>query len=253
MTKKRKDIFQRTNLLLGEENMKVMTQKRVIIFGVGGVGSWCAESLVRSGIQHLTIVDFDTICESNVNRQLHATSQNIGEVKVEVLRIRLLEINPEATITAIKKVYNEHTYTSFQIEEYDFIVDAIDSIESKLRLMREATKTDAVLFSSMGAALRIDPTRIKVGDFWELRGCTLGALLRKRMRRGALPSKPFTCVYSEERLENIGKQEDVDHSVDEHGIRKAITNGTVAHITAIFGFTIAGLIIQSIYNENENI
>ncbi len=246
------NIFQRTNLLLGEDKMEVMAQKKVIIFGIGGVGSWCAESLIRSGIQHLTIVDFDKIGDSNVNRQLHATSRNIGEIKVEELRNRLVEINPAANITAIQKVYNEETHASFHIEQYDFIVDAIDSIQSKIHLMRMATRTEATLFSSMGAALKMDPSQIKVSEFWEVNGCRLGTFIRKRMRKGELPAKAFMCIYSEEILENKGEKAAQDKAVDEHGIRKAVTNGSLAHMTAIFGFTIAGLIIQSIYYDNEN-
>lgn len=249
-----KGIFQRTTLLFGEDKMQLLEQKKVIIFGVGGVGSWCAESLVRSGIVHLTLVDFDKICESNVNRQLHATTKTIGQFKVEVLKSRLLQINPNAVITAIQQVYNADTHDSFKIDEYHFIVDAIDSLVSKMHLIRMATKTDAIFISSMGAALKLDPSKIKVAEFWKVRGCPLAYIIRKRIRKGDLPAKPFLCIYSEELLENKGQPLCVESelpAVDEYGIRKAVTNGTVAHITAIFGFTIAGLIIQSVYNENN--
>ncbi len=172
MTSK-KGIFQRTELLLGNEVMANMASKRVIIFGIGGVGSWCAESLIRSGIQYLTIVDSDLVCITNINRQLHATTQTVGQVKTEVLKQRLLEINPSATIQSIQKIYEQSTSASFELDSYDYIIDAIDSLSNKMDLIRKATRTNAVLFSSMGASLKIDPTKIRVEEFWKVKGCPL--------------------------------------------------------------------------------
>ncbi len=245
-------IFHRSELLMGKEMMENLAQKKVIIFGVGGVGSWCAESLVRSGIKNLTMVDSDLICVTNVNRQLHATTKTVGQVKIDALKDRLLEINPEANITGIQKVYNADTNDEFELEKYDIIIDAIDSLSSKIHLIRKATRTDAMFVSSMGAALKIDPTRVKVAEFWKVRGCPLGSAIRKRIRRGDLPAKKFMCVYSDELLENKGE---VFHDQDEShqaNNKKASINGTVSHITAIFGLMIAGLVIQSIYNEYHN-
>ena len=121
-------IFQRTALLLGDEMMNIVQQKRVIIIGVGGVGSWVAESLVRSGVRHITLVDSDRVCITNINRQLHATVATVGLVKTEVLKSRLLEINPKAKITALQKIYSEETHHEFQLDSYDFIIDAIDEM-----------------------------------------------------------------------------------------------------------------------------
>lgn len=263
-----KGIFQRSELLLGTEKMQLMASKRVIIFGIGGVGSWCAESLVRTGIRNITLVDSDRICVTNVNRQLHATMKTVGEVKVEALKNRLLEINPNAQIQAIQKIYNAENHDFFEIDKYDFIVDAIDSLGSKVHLIRMATRTNAVFFSSMGAALKIDPTRIKVAEFWKVNGCPLGSGIRKRIKKGDLPAKKFMCVYSDEVLENLGNGSscgsekclcpkgetgpgEADLVNHEWCSLKAAINGTVSHITAIFGLTIAGLIIQSIYAENQ--
>lgn len=246
--------------------MERMAAKKVIIFGIGGVGSWCAESLVRSGIHRLTIVDSDRICITNINRQLHATVQTVGEVKTEALKRRLLEINPAAEITAIQKIYNRDNHPFFELDQYDYIIDAIDSLGSKTHLIRQATRTNAVLFSSMGASLKLDPTRIKVGEFWEVKGCPLASKIRKMIRKGDLPARKFQCVYSDELLENKGsgsscgtdkclcpkniiapgESELADH---EWCSMKAVINGTVAHITAIFGFTLAGLVIQDIYHQ----
>lgn len=265
-----KGIFQRTELLLGNEKMDKLSQKKVIIFGIGGVGSWCAESLVRTGIQHITIVDSDRVCVTNINRQLHATTKSVGKVKTEVLRERLLEINPQAEITAVQKIYNKDTHDFFHIETYDYIVDAIDSLSSKIHLIRMATRTNGVFFSSMGASLKVDPTRIKVAEFWKVNGCPLGSMLRKKIRQGDLPAKKFLCVYSNEVLENKGEGSscgtdkclcpkskvgpgDPDLADHEWCSKKATINGTTAHITAIFGFTLAGLVIQSIYEEKESV
>ena len=186
-----KGIFQRTELLLGSEIMSEIFRKKVIIFGIGGVGSWCAESLVRSGIRNLTIVDSDRICVTNINRQLHATVDTVGEVKTDALKKRLLLINPFACITDIQKVYNQQNNDFFQLDQFDYIIDAIDSIGSKVELIRKATRTNAIFFSSMGASLKIDPTRIKVAEFWDVIGCPLGSRVRKMIKKGDLPAKKF--------------------------------------------------------------
>jgi tRNA A37 threonylcarbamoyladenosine dehydratase len=265
-----KGIFQRTELLLGSEIMLEIALKKVIIFGIGGVGSWCAESLVRSGIINLTIVDSDRICVTNINRQLHATTKTLGEVKTDALKKRLLEINPYANINDIQKIYNLRNNDFFNLGQYDYIIDAIDSLSNKITLIRNATRTRAKLFSSMGASMKIDPTRVKVAEFWEVKGCPLGSKVRKKIRKGDLPAKEFLCVYSEELLELKGSWStcctdkclcpktkdapgDADLADHEWCSQKAIINGTVVHITAIFGFTLAGLVLQDIYNNNNKV
>ena len=251
----RKDIFQRTELLLGEDMMNALSRTKVIVFGVGGVGSWCAEGLVRTGIGHLTIVDTDIVCASNVNRQLMATTKTIGQVKVEALRERLLEINPDAEIRPVRKIYSEETASSFDLASYDYIIDAVDSLKHKISLILRACETDAVLFSSMGAALKVDPTRIEVANFWDVKGCPLASILRKKMRRAkTLPSHDFLCVYGDEVLHNTGDNSfgvDSDNysSESEMNLSKAVINGTTASVTAIFGFTLSGLVIKDIYNK----
>lgn len=260
-------IFHRSRLLMGDAPLQRLHDIRVILFGVGGVGSWCAESLVRSGVKHLTIVDSDRVNISNVNRQLMATTQTVGQVKVEVLKERLLSINPEAEITAIQDIYNAENSESFRLNEYDVIIDAIDSLAEKAHLLLTASRTDALLYSSMGAALKMDPTRIQVAEFMKVRGCPLGRALRKKMKHQKVrPAKKFLCVYSDEVLPNLGEA-DVDgyeptiaestttqegredllsHNWNE---RKAQINGTMSHITAMFGFMLAGLIVQHFYKS----
>lgn len=234
------DIFNRTRLLVGDDALADIAARRVAVFGVGGVGSWCAECLVRSGISHLTIVDPDCVAASNINRQLMATASTIGEVKVDVLRRRLLDINPAADIVAIHDAFSDDNAGRFQLDSYHYIIDAIDSLKDKASLILRACQTPAVLFSSMGAALKMDPTRIGVAEFWKVKGCPLGAALRRRFRHGGLmPAKKFLCVYSDELLHNKG-------TTDETCDYKACVNGSLAHITGIFGLTLAGLVIRDI-------
>ena len=252
-------LFNRTELLLGADAMERIRSKRVIIFGVGGVGSWCAECLVREGIEHLTLVDSDVVCITNVNRQLMATTKTIGEPKVEALRSRLLEINPEADILALQRNFSKETAADFHLEDYDYIIDAIDSLKDKIELIINATGIDnkslisnplipnPVLFSSLGAALRIDPTKVRVSEFWKVKGDPLAAAMRSAMRRNKVfPARKFLCVHSEEQpLPNLGTAlQDGSQTFN-----KTQTNGSLAHITAIFGMTLAGLVIQDIKAE----
>jgi tRNA A37 threonylcarbamoyladenosine dehydratase len=255
-------IFRRSELLLGNEAMERIARKRVIIFGVGGVGSWCAESLVRSGIRQLTIVDSDRVCITNINRQLMATTKTVGQVKVEALKERLLTINPQAEITALQQIFSEESAAQFHLEDYDYIIDAIDSLKDKAALILLACKTKAKLFSSMGAALKLDPTRIKVTEFWKVQGDPLARALRKKFKSQKMfPKRKFQCVYSDELLTNRGhnatcgteqcmcpkaKNGPGDQSLLNHEwcSSKAQINGTLAHITAIFGFMLAGLVVQ---------
>lgn len=227
-------IFSRAELLLGQGAVEHIASKRVIIFGVGGVGSWCAEGLIRSGIRMLTIVDFDRVDVSNVNRQLMATTKTVGQVKVEALRERLLTINPSAQITALQEVFTEDTAASFHIGEYDYIIDAIDSLKDKALLIEMACQTKAKFFSSMGAALKLDPTRIQVAEFWNVKGDPLARALRNRFKKqNRFPRRKFKCVYSDEMIRPQGGE----------------GKGSLVHITAVFGFVLVSLVVKDILNE----
>ena len=252
---------------MGKETLERIAKKKVIIFGVGGVGSWCAESLVRSGIRHLTIVDSDRVCITNINRQLMATTKTVGQVKVDVLKERLLDINPVAEITALQRIFTAETAADFDIASYDYIIDAIDSLKDKALLIEMACQTNARFFSSMGAALKMDPTRVRVAEFWKVQGDPLARALRKRFKsQKRYPRKKFMCVFSDELLQNRGhnatcgtEQCVCPKATDGPGdpkllnhewcSSKAQINGTLAHITAIFGFMLAGLVIG---NEAKN-
>ena len=239
-------LFRRAELLLGDEAMARIAEKRVIIIGVGGVGSWCAESLVRSGIRRLTIVDSDRVAVTNVNRQLMATTETVGQPKVDVLKERLLTINPSAEITALQQVFTAETAEHFLLDTYDYIIDAIDSLKDKALLILMATSFPSTgedrkypkLFSSMGAALKLDPTRIRIAEFWKVTGDPLARALRNRFKRDkTFPKRKFQCVYSDELLQNKKPVDPNDKG-----------NGTIAHITAIFGFMLASLVVQDAIN-----
>ncbi len=255
-------IFQRTELLLGKETMERLHETKVILFGVGGVGSWCAEGLVRSGIGSLALVDFDTVCESNTNRQLHATSATVGGVKVDVMKKRLLEINPRVEISAIPGVYSEEHSAEFRLTDYHYIIDAIDILESKIHLIKSALETESTLYSSMGAALKTDPGKIKTGSIWKTSGCPLARRIRNSLRKMNL-TKDFQCVYSDEAVkkpyktgpQNGAEKEDektcavpVSRETAEGRLlaEKKRANGSLVHVTAIFGFILAGMVINSV-------
>ena len=256
--------FNRTRLLLGDDVMSRLEDIRVIIFGVGGVGSWCAEGLVRSGVGHLTIVDSDRVCITNVNRQMMATSSTVGMVKVEALKKRLLEINPDVEINPVQAIYSEETASMFDLDSYDYVIDAIDSLKDKAALILHATRSKARFYSSMGAALKLDPVKISVAEFWNVKGCPLARALRQKFKRQhVFPKKKFLCVYSEEVLENKGKESSCgtdrcvcpktekgpgDPSLSNHEwcSSKAQINGSLMHITAMFGLTLSGLVIKDV-------
>lgn len=243
-----REIFNRSERLLGPDAMKKLAQARVIVFGIGGVGSWTAEALVRTGLRHLTIVDADRVAVSNINRQAPATTRTVGESKVEAMKRRLLEINPQADIDAVEGIYTTETAGHFPLGEFACVVDAIDSLADKALLINNATRTGGGtrLFSSMGAALKLDPTRIKTAEFWNVQGCRLAAALRHRFKKsGVFPARKFKCVYSDELLPNLGEATESCAGMP-MAFNKVAVNGSLCHITAIFGMTLAGMVISHI-------
>lgn len=245
---------------MGAEAMERLRRTRVIVFGVGGVGGWCAEALIRSGVGHLTMVDSDCVDVTNINRQLPALTSTVGRPKVEVLCERLLDINPEADIVARQERFTADTAATFGIEEYDYVIDAIDSIQDKLELILRCTcstipqppsrrgedvgntsslplpsrgvpegRGGLVLFSSMGAARKMDPLQVRVTEFWKVDGCPLAATLRKRMRKQLrFPERKFQCVWSPERNDD------------------AEPKGTLMPVTATFGLTLASMVVRDV-------
>lgn len=221
--------LQRATLLFGEEKMQRLGRARVIVFGLGGVGSWCAEALLRSGVGRLTLVDADDVDVTNINRQLPATSLTIGCPKAEVMVERLSAIRPDADIKAIVKFYTPDNAVEFALDTYDVVIDAIDSLPSKADLIMRVTAMKSVrLYSSMGAARRLDPGRVSVAEFWKVRGCALARALRDRFKHaGVKPARKFSCVYSDEPVSGEPK-------------------GTSMAVTSTFGLRLAALAIDGI-------
>jgi tRNA A37 threonylcarbamoyladenosine dehydratase len=250
-------------MVLGASVMEILSRIRVIIFGVGGVGSWCAESLVRTGLKNLTIVDSDIICPTNINRQVQATSLNIGRSKVEELGVRLRSINPEANITAVHASYDETSAHEFKLSEYDFVIDAIDSLKNKVLLLEQCVAGGVTVYSSMGAGARNNPARIKIELISKTKNCPLARRVRKLLRDKHVTAD-ILCVYSDElpvdpaveTLCGTGEcvcvndrdtycSENESTAVDWCGMKKQV-NGALVHITAIFGFMLAGMVIEHV-------
>ena len=210
--------------------MTQLQSVRVILFGIGGVGSWCAEALIRTGLMHLTIVDDDVVQPSNLNRQLPATQATIGRPKVEALRERLLSINPEAEIIARCERVNSEWLMANSLDNYNYIIDAIDSVNDKTDLIIRASHVRGCkVFSSMGAALRFDPTQVRVAELFDVKGDALAKAVRARMKKLNLrPYKKIRCVYSLEQAQ------------------RCETRGSLMQVTAVFGCTLASLIIRDL-------
>ena len=239
--------LERVAMLAGSDALERLGQARVLVFGVGGVGSWCAEVLVRSGIGKIGIVDSDTVCASNVNRQLQATSRTLGRVKVEVLKERLLEINPNCEISAWGKIFSRETAGEFGIEKADYVIDAIDSLQHKLDLIEIACASGAKFFSSMGMARKMDPTGIKVANIWKTRGCPLARVVRYGLRKRGFRGN-FTVVYGEECLDNFPADVATeDSALDIAGNSQLGTkapNGSIVTVTATAGMILASLVLR---------
>jgi tRNA A37 threonylcarbamoyladenosine dehydratase len=228
------DFFSRSEALLGAETMEALRTKRVIIFGVGGVGSYAAEALIRTGLIHLTMVDGDTVQPSNINRQLPATRATLGMPKVEALKQRLLSINPEAEIEAIAEFYHDDNENlKSQITNHQYLIDAIDSVNDKVDLILYASRVRVMkVFSSMGAALRFDPTKVTTGELMAIKGDALAKAVRARMKKiGQHPYKKIRCVYSTEQAQ------------------RCETRGSLMQVTATFGLALASLVIQDLTNQ----
>jgi tRNA A37 threonylcarbamoyladenosine dehydratase len=246
--------FQRLALLVGLESLDALTHTQVIVFGLGGVGSWCAEALARSGIAKLTIVDSDTVCVTNINRQTQATNATTGRFKADALKTRLLEINPACTLTVHNTVFCKESARTFGIENADYVIDAIDSLTNKLDLIEYTVQAGVPLFSSMGMAQKLDPTQLKTADIWDTQVCPLARLVRAGLRQRGFTSR-FTTVYSEERLP---RHEEVavacgtglclcSKQGTEWCSSKKVINGSAVTVTAAAGMILASLVVQAVY------
>jgi tRNA A37 threonylcarbamoyladenosine dehydratase len=255
--------FQRLALLTGMDTVEALERCRVIVFGLGGVGSWAAEALARSGIGKLDIVDSDTVCITNINRQVQAVNCTVGLLKSEALGERLAAINPACKIRALGKVFSRKNAREFDIGGADYVIDAIDSLTHKLDLIETAHAAGAGLFSSMGTAQKLDPTRLKAADIWESSGCPLARLVRQGLRKRGFNGH-FTVVYSNERLplhREIGaacgaaqclcpaRNKDDPAAAVEWCSSKKVINGSAVTVTAAAGMILASLVIRDLYRR----
>lgn len=226
--------------LVGDEAIEALRQSSVIVFGLGGVGSWAAESLARSGIGRISLVDSDTVCVTNINRQLPALHSTVGEAKAQVLAARLKDINPALEVEALYRSYAPGDGASFHLDTYDYVVDAIDSMDSKVDLIISAQAAGCKVFSSMGAGNKLDLSLIRLGDIWETAVDPMAKTVRVKLRARDF-NAPLKCVYSLEKPISP-RQGPPPPGATAHPRR--FVNASAAHVTATFGQYLASLVIQ---------
>ena len=238
------DFLTRTRLLLGDKAVETIRRQHIFVAGLGGVGSYVTESLARVGVGKLTLHDADIVSESNINRQLIALRSTLGRQKTEVMRERVLDINPECQVTTQTIFITRETVPQIITGKFDIIIDAIDVFNCKLALLRYAWKKGLKTYSSLGAGNRLDPTKIRSGDLFQSKNCRLGKILRKKLRKSGI-SEGITAVWSEE----------IGHAITdpESEERQRPDNGTISTIPALFGITLAGLVIKDLVNSTKTV
>ena len=250
--------FSRTELIFGKEAMKKLGKSRVAVFGIGGVGGYAVEALIRSGIGEIDLIDDDKICLTNINRQVYATRKTVGQYKVDVAEQRILEINPIAVVRTYKTFYTPETASQFDFSEYDYIVDAIDTVTGKLELVLQAEKTNTPIISSVGAGNKLDPTAFEVADIYETSVCPLARVMRTELRKRGI--QHLKVVYSKE--QPLTPIEDMSISCRTHCIcppgtaRKCTQRrqvpGINAFVPSVVGLIIAGEVIKDLTCNLEN-
>ncbi|MBQ4426513.1 MAG: tRNA threonylcarbamoyladenosine dehydratase [Oscillospiraceae bacterium] len=239
------EFFSRTALMLGEEAVKKLRASRVAVFGVGGVGGYAVEALCRAGIGALDIVDNDTVAPSNLNRQIIATRDTIGQYKVDAAEERIKSINPECAVTKHRCFFLPETVGEFDFSAYDYVVDAIDTVTGKLELIRCAKEAGVPVISSMGAGNKLDPTTFRVADIEKTRVCPLARIMRKELKKRGISG--VKCVFSEEIPMDIPQPE------RESGEAKRVTPGSVSFVPSVVGLIIAAEVVKDLTGvRNEN-
>ena len=252
------DQFSRTQLLLGAEAIEKFKNSRVAVFGIGGVGGFVVEGLVRSGIGAFDLIDDDKVCLTNLNRQIIATRKTVGKYKVDVMKERILEINPDAKVTTHKCFYLPDTAEEFDFSAYDYVVDAVDTVSAKIELVLRAKEANVSIISCMGAGNKLDPTRFEVTDIYKTSVCPLAKVMRRELKKRGV--KKLKVVYSKE--EPIKPSEDMAISCKQNCIcppgaehkcteRRAIP-GSVSFVPSVAGLIIAGEILKDIANVERS-
>ncbi len=244
--------FSRTQLLLGPEGMKKLSESRVAVFGIGGVGGYAVEALARSGVGALDLIDDDKVCLTNINRQIIATRKTVGKYKVDVAEERIHDINPDCVVKTYKTFYMPDTASQFDFSEYDYVIDAIDTVTGKLELIEQANKAGTPIISSMGAGNKLDPTAFEVTDLYKTSVCPLAKVMRRECKKRGI--KSLKVVYSKE--EPIRPLEDMSISCRQHcicppGAERKCTErrdipGSTAFVPSVVGLIIAGEVIKDL-------
>ena len=229
--------FIRTEMLLGEENMKKLKAARVWIFGIGGVGSFTAEALARSGVGKMGLVDFDEIAVSNINRQIHSNTKTVGQLKVKAMKDRIMEINPEAEVDDYPMLYNAENAEELLSGEIDYIVDAIDMVSSKIDLIERATQKGIPVISAMGAGNKLNPAMLEVADIYKTSVCPLARVMRSELKKRGV--RKLKTVYSREMPLN-------PISLEENRPGKRQTPGSVSFVPSVSGLIIASEVVKDI-------
>ncbi len=252
------DQFSRTRLLLGPDAMESLGNKRVAVFGIGGVGGYVCEALVRSGIGAFDLIDDDKVCLTNLNRQIIATRKTIGQYKVDVMRDRMLDINPNADIRVHKCFFLPENADDFPFSEYDYVVDTVDTVTAKIELILRAQRDDIPIISAMGAGNKLDPGRFKVADIYDTKICPLARVMRRELKKRDV--KSLKVVYSDE--PPIRPIEDMSISCRTNcicppGAERKCTDrrdipGSTAFVPAVAGLMIAGEIVKDLSGVTGN-
>jgi len=235
-----KERLSRTELLIGSEGIKRLKDSRVAIFGVGGVGGYVCEALVRSGVGSFDIIDSDTVSVSNLNRQIIALSSTVGRPKVEVMKERMLDIAPDAEVNARQCFFLPENAEDFDFSQYDYVVDAVDTVKAKIEIIVKATEAGVPVISSMGAGNKLDPGRLKVADIYKTNVCPLARVMRREMKARGI--KSLKVVYSDE--------SPVSGEIKNDSSEGARVVGSTAFVPAAAGLMIAGEVVRDLINDD---
>lgn len=236
--------FQRTEILLGEEAMEKLQNSRVAVFGVGGVGGYVVEALVRCGIGSIDLIDSDTVSTSNLNRQIIALRSTVGKYKTEVMRERIMDINPQCQVNVHNCFYLPENKDEFHFEEYDYVVDAIDTVTGKIQLVMQAKECGTPIISSMGAGNKLDPAEFEVSDIYKTSVCPLAKVMRRELKKRGV--KKLKVVYSKEAPLQPGK---IDVDPDSREINRRALPGSVAFVPSVVGLIIASEVVKDLIKD----
>ena len=247
-----RETFSRTEMLLGAEGMERLKNAHVAVFGIGGVGGYTVEALVRSGVGAVDLIDSDKVCLTNLNRQIIAVESSIGKYKVDVMRERIRDINPETVVNVHKCFYLPETKDAFDFSQYSYVVDAVDTVTAKIQLVMEAEKAGVPVISSMGAGNKLDPTAFQVADIYKTSVCPLAKVMRRELKKRGI--KKLKVVYSQEQPltpERAGNPEEQETGSGDSGISSSrrATPGSVAFVPSVAGLIIAGEVIKDLIKE----